>query len=98
MHKQLFKVGGNQKGGRVELPSEIKSMISHQIRLGKLKQGQTAYVKFAGDGTSITRKETCTAHTVTLSNEEKALQIGTISLVMGNETYQAGISHNEVIQ
>ena len=72
-------------------------MISHQIKLGELKEGQTAYVKFAGDGTSITRKETCTAHTVTLANEEKALQIGTISLVMGNENYQAmiGMSQEE---
>jgi hypothetical protein len=82
------QTGGNVKGGYIAMDTDIKKMISHQIKTGGLNHGQTAYLKFAGDGTSITKKETATAHSVTLSNGVQALQIGTVSLVMHNETFQ----------
>ena len=63
-------------------------MIEHQIRMGGLVAGETAYVKLGGDGTSITRSDKCTVHTVTLSNSEKALQISTIIIVLEDESYE----------
>ncbi len=83
-------MGGNQKGGRIGIPKEVETLIAHQIKTGGLTEGQTAYVKLGGDGTQITKKETCTAHTITLSNNQRALQLGDISIVMGNENYQVG--------
>ena len=56
--------------------------------MGELEEGSTAYVKYAGDGTQLTKKETVTAHSITLSNEVKALQISTTSLYIGGEEYQ----------
>lgn len=76
----------------MKIEEELKNIISHQIKIGNLHHGQTAYIKFAGDGTSITKKETATAHSVTLSNGVKALQIGTVSLVMQNESFQVHIA------
>ena len=60
--------------------------------MGGLKDGDTAFIKLASDGTAITRKETATATTVTLGNDEKALQIGTIALVFAPETYQVQLN------
>ena len=59
--------------------------------MGGLKGGETAYVTFGGDGTTISRGETATAHTVKLSNQERALQIGSISIVSGAESYAVRI-------
>ena len=67
---------------------EIRKLIAHQIRMGNLKNGDTAWVKFAEDGLSITRKEVATAATVSISNDKKALSIGSISLTMTNENYE----------
>lgn len=70
---------------------QIKKMVAHQIKLGGLSEGQTAYVKLGGDGTTITKKDHCTAHTLTLSNENKAVQISTVSLVLEEESYEVGL-------
>ena len=63
-------------------------MIRNQISLGKLKDGDIAYIKVASDGTAITKKETATVTTATLSNESHALQIGTLAVVFSGETYE----------
>lgn len=83
-----FQTGGNLRGGWVTIWGEVSRMLSHQIRIGGLKQGDVAEVKFGGDGTGLTRKDNCTVHTVTLSNSEKALQISLISIYMGPEAYE----------
>ena len=66
---------------------ETKKLISHQLKVGGLQHGETVYVKFAMDGTNITKKEVATAATITLSNETRALCLGTISIVMTGESY-----------
>ena len=53
-----------------------------------MADGQTVYVKFAGDGFELAKRDIATAHTITVSNEEKAVQIATISLVHACEKYQ----------
>ena len=63
-------------------------MISHQVKVGGLKDGDVAYVKFAGDGFNLAKRDSATAHTITISNAERALQIGTISIVHAGENYQ----------
>ena len=63
-------------------------MISHQLEIGELNDGQTGFVKFAADGTNITRREIATAATLSLSDSKKALLVGTVALVMAGETYQ----------
>ena len=86
------QVGGNMRGGRVDLKPEVERMVQHQIRVGGLVEGDTAIVKVGGDGTSITKKENATVHTATLSNSKKALQIATVSIVMGKELYEVSTS------
>ena len=83
-----FQVGGDARGARVSVVPEVKRMISHHIRMGDLNDGDTVWIKFAEDGLSITRKEVATAATITISNKERALSIGTISLTMTNENYE----------
>ena len=73
---------------RVKLAPQVRMMIQNQVKMGGIKDGDSAFVKLASDGTAITRKETATATTVTLGNDAKALQIGTIALVFAPETYQ----------
>ena len=87
----LHKVGGNQRGGKIALAPEITKMLAHQVKLGNLKDGETAYVKFAGDGFNYARRTLGTAHTVTISNSERALQIGTISIVSAGENYHVRV-------
>ena len=70
----------------IDLGLHIKKLVQNQVRMGALKDGGTGFVKVAGDGTSITKKETVT--TVTVGNEDKALQIGTISIVFTDESYE----------
>ena len=99
MHQNLvtvliFQIGGYQKGGCIELLDEIKGMIAHQVKLGEVKDSSTVILKYAGDGTQLTKKETVTVNTITLSNEEKALSISTISMYIGGEEYQVGESVN----
>ena len=53
-----------------------------------MANGQAVFVKFAGDGFELAKRDVATAHTITVSNEEKALQIATISLVHASEKYQ----------
>ena len=57
----------------------MEAMVKHQIRVGGLKPGETAFLKIGGDGTNITKKENATVHTVTLANSTKALQIAILS-------------------
>ena len=85
------QVGGLHRGGKIELIPEIKRMIAHQIKLGAIKEGDKIFVKLAGDGFNVARREVATAHTVTISNQEKALQIATIALIHAAESYQANI-------
>ena len=47
------------------------------------------------DGTNITKKEVATAVTITLSNESRALSLGTISIVMTGESYEVRIKQNK---
>ena len=56
-----------------------------------MTDGQTIFVKFAGDGFELAKRDVATAHTITVSNEEKALQIATISLVHASEKYQVNL-------
>ena len=63
-------------------------MLEHQLRVGGLKNGDRAYLKLGGDGTNITKKDCCTVHSITLSSEDRALQISTVAVVMGGETYE----------
>ena len=72
----------------MSVKNEIEKLIVHQLRIGGLQAGETAYLKFAMDGTSLTKKEVATASTITLSNEHKALSIATISIVMTGESYE----------
>ena len=58
------------------------------LKVGNLASGQTVFIKFAGDGLEIAKRDVATAHTITVSNEEKALQIATISLMHAREKYQ----------
>ena len=66
-------------------------MVQNQVRMGALKDGQTGFVKVSGDGTSITKKDTATVTTVTIGNEEKALQIGTLAIVLDQESYEVNL-------
>ena len=84
----MNKVAGSARGGRVNVKNEVEKLIVHQLRVGGLQAGKTAYLKFAMDGTSISKKEVATASTITLSNERKALSIATISIVMTAESYE----------
>ena len=84
-------MGGNLRGGRIDLKPEVDTMVKHQIRVGGLVEGDTAIIKIGGDGTSITKKEQATVHTATMSNSKKALQISTLSIVMGPEEYKVNI-------
>ena len=68
-------------------------MIEHQLKIGGLKDGDKAYIKLGGDGTMITKKESATAHTVTLSNSQRALQIATVAIVLGGESYEVNQQH-----
>ena len=70
------------------MAEETKKLISHQLKIGGLNDGDTVYVKLAMDGTNITKKEVATAATITLSNETRALSLGTISIVMTGESYE----------
>ena len=63
-------------------------MISHQIKVGGLKEGETAYLKTAADGTTITRQEVATVTTLSLADEKRALMIGTLAIVMCGEKYE----------
>ena len=86
-------MGGNQRGGKIALAPEITKMLAHQVKVGGLKDGDTAYVKFAGDGFNYAKRTLGTAHTVTISNSERALQIGTISIVSAGENYQVRVNY-----
>ena len=72
------------------MDSELRNMISHQVKVGELKEGQTGVVKMAADGTNITRREIATAATVTLADNKRALLVGTVALVMAGESYEVG--------
>ena len=87
-------MGGLQRGGKIELIPEIKRIIAHQIKLGAIQEGDKVYVKLAGDGFNVARRDVATAHTITISNEQKALQIATIALVNAAESYQANMLVN----
>ena len=87
-------MGGNYKGGRIDVGGEVTKMLDHQLKIGNLKSGDSVYVKLGGDGTMITKKDCCTAHTITISSEERALQISTIAMVMGSETYEVQTHNN----
>ena len=63
-------------------------MISTQVRLGELKDGDVGFVKLASDRTQITKKQTATVTTATVGSETKSLQIGTIAIVLSGETYE----------
>ena len=76
---------------------EIQKMLSHQVKVGGLKDGDTADVKFAGDGFNISKRDVGTAHTVTILNAHRALQIGTISIVNAIENYQVLGRHDQLI-
>ena len=75
-------MAGEARGGRVNVREEAKKLISHQLKVGGLHDGETVYVKLAMDGTNITKKEVATAVTITMSYESRALSSGTISIVM----------------
>ena len=51
---------GDYRGGRYKVEPEVRKLIAHQIKTGGLQEGDTAFVKFASDGTSIVRKEVAT--------------------------------------
>ena len=72
----------------MDVEGEIIKMIEHQLKIGGLKDGDKAYLKLGGDGTMITKKESATAYTITLSNDHRALQIATVAIVLGCESYQ----------
>ena len=82
------QVGGGDRGAQVALAPQIRKLLRNQIKMGGLKDGDFAFVKLASDGTAITRKQTATVSTVTIGNETKALQIGTIAIVLAGETYE----------
>ena len=63
-----------------------------------MSDGQTIFVKFAGDGFEIAKRDVATAHTITVSNEEKALQIATISLMHASEKYQVNAKAQNRLQ
>ena len=67
-------------------------MLEHQLKVGGIKNGDRAYLKLGGDGTNITKKDCCTVHTITLSSEDRALQISTVAVVMGGETYEVALT------
>ena len=67
---------------------EIKRLISHQLQVGGLDQGDTVWLKIADDGTAVTRQEVAQVSTITISNGTKALSVGTIQLVFSGETYE----------
>ena len=81
-------MAGEARGGRVAVGEEIKRLISHQLQVGGLQHGDTVWLKLADDGTTITRKEVAQVSTITISNETKALSVGTIQLVFSGETYE----------
>ena len=56
------------RGNRVNMVEEAKKLISH---LDGLQDGDTVYIKFAMDGTNISKKEFATAATIMLSNETR---------------------------
>ena len=91
------KIAGEARGGRVSVDDELRKMISHQIQVGELKEGQTGFAKYAADGTNITRREIATAATVTLSDSKKALLVGTVALVMAGETYEVKTGYNNKV-
>ena len=59
--------------------------------MGALKDGETGFIMVSGDGTSISKKDTATVTTVTLGNKDKALQIGTLGIVLKEESYEVGL-------
>ena len=70
------------------MAAEITVMLEHQLKVGGLRDGDKAFLKLGEDGTNISKKETCTVHTITLSNDERALQITTLAIVMGSESFE----------
>ena len=88
-------MAGEARGGRVNVQEEAKKLISHQLKVGGLDDGETVYVKLAMDGTNITKKDVATAVTITLSNESRALSLGTISIVMTGESYEVRKKQNK---
>ena len=67
---------------------QIQNMIRHQILMGGLVEGDCATLRLGGDGTTFTRSDHCTVHTITLANSEKALQIALVSIVLAPESYE----------
>ena len=81
-------MAGEARGGQVALGEEVKRLISHQLEVGGLQDGDTVWVKLADDGTAITKQEVAQGSTITISNGSKALNVGTIQLVFSGETYE----------
>ena len=67
------------------------TMIAHQVKIGNVKEGDTLYLKWAGDGTAVTRAEVATVTTLSLADERRTLMVGTISIVLCAEKYEVGI-------
>ena len=90
----MQKVAGEARGGRVNVATAIREMTSHQILIGELNEGDVAFVKWAEDGTQLTKGETVTVATITVGNDKRALAVGTISLVMAGENYDVNMYCN----
>ena len=67
---------------------EVRRLVAHQFKMGNLNDGDSIYVKLAAGGTNLTKKEVATVTTITISNEERALAVGTVSIVMAAESYE----------
>ena len=67
-------------------------MLASQMKVGNVKNGERIFIKLAGDGFNIARRSVGTAHTITVSDKTKALQIGTVSIVDSGESYQVSSS------
>ena len=67
---------------------EVRRLIAHQFKMGNINDGDMVYIKLASDGTNLTKKEVATVTTITISNEERALAVGTVSIVMAPESYE----------
>ena len=87
-----FKVAGNERGGRYPLRPQVEKLLDHCIEAGDLKDGDEVFIKLASDGTNITRKEIATASTISISNKEKTLVVGTVMLAMTAESYEVDLN------
>ena len=72
----------------MRLEPELRRILTHQIALGAVKDGDVCYFKLASDGTNLTRKDVATVTTVTFANTIKALQVATIAIILTSESYE----------